>query len=119
VRTNCSKCDKCLRTQLNLEIVGALQNYAEVFDLELYQRLRWLLLCDVLASQEAPQRRMREGLADRDFAIPRSARLVARLVHWRLIRTLLAARAKAGRHDPAVILRLGLEPLLRRIGLAR
>jgi hypothetical protein len=34
---NCSKCDKCMRTALTLEILGKLNLYKEVFDLDIYK----------------------------------------------------------------------------------
>lgn len=37
---NCSRCHKCVRTQLTLEISGRLDDYAEVFDRDAYRRAR-------------------------------------------------------------------------------
>ena len=37
---NCSKCDKCLRTALTLDLMGKLNLYEKVFDLEVYHRYK-------------------------------------------------------------------------------
>ena len=37
--SNCGRCLKCLRTQLTLEIMGKLDDYANVFDLEQYKKI--------------------------------------------------------------------------------
>ena len=37
---NCSKCKKCLRTLLTLELLGKLENYASVFDIDTYRQHR-------------------------------------------------------------------------------
>lgn len=36
--TNCGQCPKCLRTLLTLEILGKLENFSKVFDIEAYKR---------------------------------------------------------------------------------
>ena len=37
-KVNCSVCDKCLRTQLTLDVIGELKNFDQVFDLDLYYK---------------------------------------------------------------------------------
>ena len=37
---NCGKCEKCIRTQLILEMIGKLDNYKEVFDIDEYKNNR-------------------------------------------------------------------------------
>ena len=39
-KLNCSKCEKCLRTLLSLEMIGKLNEYNEIFDLQLYKSKR-------------------------------------------------------------------------------
>lgn len=39
-RVNCSRCWKCLRTLLTLEMLGVLERYGDVFDLDLYRSCR-------------------------------------------------------------------------------
>ncbi|CAH8295272.1 hypothetical protein EV196_10883 [Mariniflexile fucanivorans] len=36
-KINCSKCEKCLRTQVSLELLGKLNEYGAVFDFEVYK----------------------------------------------------------------------------------
>lgn len=35
---NCSKCDKCMRTQLTLEVSGKLEQFNRVFNLDIYEK---------------------------------------------------------------------------------
>lgn len=37
---NCTKCDKCMRTCLTLDLLGCLNDYREVFDLTQYQKTK-------------------------------------------------------------------------------
>lgn len=39
-KLNCGWCDKCLRTLLTLEIIGKIDDYAEIFELEQYYKHR-------------------------------------------------------------------------------
>lgn len=39
-RKNCSCCEKCVRTMVTLDALGQLDNFAEVFDIELYRKQR-------------------------------------------------------------------------------
>jgi len=49
---NCSVCDKCCRTLLTLELLGALDKYWRVFDLEAWARHRPLYVCKVLLNDD-------------------------------------------------------------------
>ena len=41
---NCGKCEKCVRTLLGIDALGALDNYAEVFDIDYYHKhKKWYL----------------------------------------------------------------------------
>ena len=41
---NCGKCEKCVRTLLGIDALGALDNYAEVFDIDYYRKhKKWYL----------------------------------------------------------------------------
>lgn len=47
-KINCSRCYKCMRTMLTLELLGKLENYASVFDVSYFKRnkerhIGWLL----------------------------------------------------------------------------
>ena len=42
---NCGKCEKCVRTLLGIDALGALDNYGEVFDIDYYRKHKtWYLL---------------------------------------------------------------------------
>lgn len=45
---NCTTCEKCLRTCFTLDIIGKLDEFADVFDLQMYQKLRFKNICDTL-----------------------------------------------------------------------
>jgi len=45
---NCSRCYKCIRTMVTLDVIGELTNYGEVFDLELYGNNREKYLAETL-----------------------------------------------------------------------
>ncbi len=47
-KRNCSGCDKCLRTMLVFDIVGKLDDYAEVFNLAKYHSLKKLFMAKVV-----------------------------------------------------------------------
>ena len=39
-KINCSKCEKCLRTQVSLELIGKLYRYKDVFNLKVYEQYK-------------------------------------------------------------------------------
>ncbi|MFC3884175.1 hypothetical protein ACFOU2_12020 [Bacillus songklensis] len=49
---NCGKCSKCLRTLLTLEIIGALDKYASIFNLNAYYKKRSNYITKVLDSPD-------------------------------------------------------------------
>lgn len=49
---NCSKCWKCLRTLMTLEIAGVLDEYSEVFDLMAYREVRQSFFQEVMKSED-------------------------------------------------------------------
>ena len=48
---NCTRCDKCLRTALALDILGVLKKYEKIFDLAEYYRVRKMYIFKVLDEQ--------------------------------------------------------------------
>lgn len=46
--SNCSGCDKCLRTMLVFDIIGKLDDYAEVFNLNKYHSMKRLFMAKVI-----------------------------------------------------------------------
>lgn len=61
---NCSRCEKCLRRMLALDVVGALQKFNNVFDLEAFAQARSWYVGYVLsyASRKQPLRELAEAM---------------------------------------------------------
>ena len=53
-KINCSKCDKCLRTQLTLDILGNLESYNSVFDLKEYYKRKNDFIGKIIARRNDP-----------------------------------------------------------------
>ena len=51
IKLNCSKCHKCLRTLLTLDLIGELENYQEVFDLDVYGKHKEKFIGEVIATK--------------------------------------------------------------------
>ena len=77
---NCSRCNKCLRTLLTLEIGNYLERYEGVFNFDVYQRSREDFITRVLTSQQPLMREIREAARDMSFTFPIRTRLRARAV---------------------------------------
>lgn len=54
-KINCSKCEKCLRTQVSLELLGKLELYSKVFDLQVYAAHKNQYISRLLANRNANQ----------------------------------------------------------------
>jgi hypothetical protein len=112
---NCSRCWKCLRTQLTLEAIGALGSYRAVFDLESYRNLRTLYISLVLKSQDSLLREVRQGMAEEGLAIPLMARVLSALVPAKILEVALNERSpRAWKLLPRVIRRIARMGLPRR-----
>jgi hypothetical protein len=82
---NCSKCAKCLRTLLTLELLGKLDSYRSVFDLDVYRRHRPLYMATVLQARKPLDREI-IALADKvGFVWPWRARMVSKVYPARLV----------------------------------
>ena len=81
---NCSKCWKCSRTMLNLDLLGRLDDFANVFDLEYYRLNKDSLVLSVL-DRALEGRTLEQDLItlmreqNFDFQLPKSAMLRYRL----------------------------------------
>ena len=84
---NCSACDKCLRTLLTLEVLGVLERYRAVFDLDVYARHRDRFIATVLAEHAGDNalRDLHALLQARAFPIPPAARRRARALALRRV----------------------------------
>jgi len=76
-KINCSTCFKCKRTMLTLEIVGELDQYRDVFDLDTYWRIRELYIAEVLCSKDPLLREIASFIKISGFKVPLSSRLYA------------------------------------------
>jgi len=54
-KINCSKCSKCMRTQLTLDIIGELNNFNAVFNVEEYKILRDEFIGEIIATRTKNQ----------------------------------------------------------------
>lgn len=85
-RYNCSKCWKCSRMMLNLDVLGRLENFDEVFDLEYYRRNKDGVILTVLESAllgKPADRDLVDLMRQRNFEfdISQSKLLLLRLKH--------------------------------------
>lgn len=53
-KINCSKCDKCLRTQLTLDVLGRLEHYNSVFDLKEFYKRKNDFIGKIIATRNDP-----------------------------------------------------------------
>jgi hypothetical protein len=91
---NCSACWKCLRTELTLEVLGELERFHAVFQLERYRHCRTVFIASVLQSRDALLREIAEQIAQRGFAVPLASTLLARTLPPPLLRALVRRYAK-------------------------
>ena len=70
--SNCGGCAKCLRTLLPLEIMGKLDDFANIFDLAAYREraLNFKAQCVALADKELFCREIVEFAAENNFPMP-------------------------------------------------
>lgn len=76
---NCTRCDKCLRTCAQLEILGELDKYENIFDLNYYYKVRNRYMGKVLAykSSNAFYRDIINMAKKYDFHIPFKSKVIA------------------------------------------
>jgi hypothetical protein len=102
-KINCSKCWKCLRTEFTLEIIGVLDRYKDAFDLAVYNKYRWMYICYVLGSDEALLNEIKDEITKKNYEVPRSAKIVAKLVPNRIIDIILQEWELADTDNPLKI----------------
>jgi len=76
---NCSKCFKCLRTQLSLEMAGVLQRYSSIFNQKIYEENRLKYMAEVLISSNAFSKEILDYAANNNFEFPLKAYSYARV----------------------------------------
>lgn len=104
---NCSRCFKCLRTELTLDIAGLLEHYASVFDLDAYRQKKKVYVYDAAWDAGPYAEEIRQFARDRRFPLPpiprplmgpgRVALAAIRRVRleWRTLRARHRAEARA------------------------
>jgi hypothetical protein len=83
---NCSSCWKCLRTELTLEMVDALDNYRNAFNMQEYRKVRSLFIAIVLKKSSLLNQEIAEQIEARDFKVPFASRIL-RYAPERLLNT--------------------------------
>ena len=70
--SNCSLCQKCLRTLLTLEILGKLDDFAKIFDVEEYRResLNHKVFCVMNGDKDIFSREILDLAAEYNFPMP-------------------------------------------------
>lgn len=70
---NCSRCWKCLPTMLRLEMIGVLEKYSEVFDLNVYRRNRDKYLGEIIVGKGDIAKDIRSHAKSMNFRFPLNA----------------------------------------------
>ncbi|RKD25775.1 hypothetical protein BEP19_02200 [Ammoniphilus oxalaticus] len=76
---NCGKCFKCARTLLTLEIIGKIENFSSVFDLEAYRKIRANYIAEVIADREKDifKREIYDEIMRTNYEIPVNSKLAS------------------------------------------
>lgn len=98
---NCSACWKCLRTELALELLGELDRFGSVFQLQRYRRCRTLYIASVLQSRDPLVRELRDQLEQLGFRVPRASSVLSWLAPPALVNALLTGYAISCSRDDA------------------
>lgn len=74
---NCTRCDKCLRTILTLDILGKKEKYHNIFDLKYYDKSKDLYVGKVIAykRRETYYQEIYQLMKETDFPITLKARI--------------------------------------------
>jgi hypothetical protein len=101
---NCSRCFKCLRTELTLEIAGLLEEYGSVFDLDVYRQKKKVYVYDAAWDKGVYPDEIRAFARERGFRLPPVPRMLRGLgrvalaairrvrLEWRTLRRAQARR---------------------------
>lgn len=84
---NCTRCEKCLRTALTLDVLGVLPAFSTRFDLNVYQHLREGFIAQVLAERNYSFLiEIQDAMRASNYPVPSRARARAQLLSaWRAL----------------------------------
>lgn len=76
---NCSKCYKCIKTMVTLDILGELDKYHKVFDLNIYKKNKYLaqILYDKYRANDIFAKEIFKELKNQNYSIPTSVYYLA------------------------------------------
>jgi hypothetical protein len=99
---NCSRCWKCLRTMLTLDIAGKLDFYSSCFDLDVYEKHKANFMAETLISKKPLAREIVEFAKKRGYTFPADVRLYASMDKYHLLGVFkgmrrLSKRVRSGR----------------------
>ena len=97
---NCSQCNKCLRTELTLELTGHLDAYGRAFDLDVYRRVRRAYLDEVAWSPDEHLAEIREFARRSGFRLPSAGAGFVRYGLHRAARKAGTIRRRLARPQP-------------------
>ena len=85
-KLNCGWCDKCLRTLLTLEIIGKLDGYDEIFDMEKYKEHREQYIYSVIRDYDRNlfYQEIYSLMHEHDFRVPKH--LIIKAKGYRFLR---------------------------------
>ncbi|MDY0392061.1 MAG: hypothetical protein RBR89_01465 [Candidatus Bipolaricaulis sp.] len=97
----CSRCEKCLRTLLTLEIAGALPLYRNVFNLDVYSKARTMYIAEVLRNHTPFHREIVSFAKECGYKFPVVAHVIAlmRVPDARNLGRRALRHARAGLHE--------------------
>lgn len=114
-KINCSRCWKCLRTGLALEMIGALPAFSTVFDIESCCRLRNIYLLKVLTSKDPLLQELRENFAAWNFKVPLALHLLAKVTPARLAHVMAEVAGQLDEPNLITLARIVGQRALRKI----
>lgn len=79
-RPNCSRCWKCLRTELTLSVLGKLDRYEKVFDVASFQQVEYAYLLEALKSSDPLLQDIETLINSTNFRIPRLVYVLAAII---------------------------------------
>lgn len=87
---NCGKCGKCMRTLLTFEVLGIINDYKDIFDLEAYHKHRIKYLIKVIAEKDRDKGSLNTELylliREKKFSIPFYVKCCALLIRMGVLK---------------------------------